>query len=380
MKAAPFIARKLRFKGRLAVIAVAVSFFVMIISIAISSGFRKEIRSGVSAISGDIQLSAGSEPIDIAPSYRGRLDSIQGVQSIIPAIWKPGIVRERGEVCGVMVKGIPMPDSCSLQAQIPSMLARKMKLSEGDAMTVWFVDEKVRARRFKVSQIYDGIVDSDKSLVIRVPLTDMQRLCGWTAEQAGTLEVMLEPEWNGDLQARVKADEMYITALEAHGEDEEILRATTTRQRYPQLFDWLDLIDFNVFAILLLMTIVAGFNMISGLLILLFRHISTIGTLKALGMTDKSISRVFLRVAARIVLIGMAIGNGAALLFCLLQDKTHLIKLNPVNYFVSFVPVSVQPGLILAIDAGAFLLIMILLLIPSLFIAKVDPAETVRIK
>ena len=157
-----------------------------------------------------------------------------------------------------------------------------------------------------------------------------------------------------------------------------VLVATAAVDRYSTLFDWLNLIDFNVGAILILMTIVAGFNMISGLLILLFRNISTIGTLKALGMTDKGIAGVFLRVSSRIVLIGMAAGNALALLFCLIQGSTHLIRLNPENYFVSFVPVKVDLLSVLAADAAASAAIMLLLLIPSMFISKVDPSETVK--
>ena len=145
-----------------------------------------------------------------------------------------------------------------------------------------------------------------------------------------------------------------------------------------QSFDWLNLLDFNVWVILILMTVVAGFNMVSGLLILLFRSISTIGTLKSLGMTDRAIGKVFLRVSSRLVLTGMAIGNGLALLFCLVQGTWHLIKLNPVNYFVSWVPVHVNLPLILLADLVAYGAIMLILLIPTLFIARVDPAKTVR--
>ena len=161
-------------------------------------------------------------------------------------------------------------------------------------------------------------------------------------------------------------------------DSEEPLRAVAATERFPQLFDWLDLIDFNVYAILLLMTVVAGFNMISGLLILLFRHVSTIGTLKTLGMGNRAVAGVFLRVGARSAAIGMAAGNALALLFCLVQGTTHWIKLNPENYFVSFVPVHVNlPGILLA-DAAAFAGILLLLLIPTLFISKVDPAQTVK--
>ena len=161
-------------------------------------------------------------------------------------------------------------------------------------------------------------------------------------------------------------------------EEEQALMAVSSQRRYPQLFDWLNLLDFNVLFILLLMTAVAGFNMISGLLIMLFRNIPTIGTLKTLGMGDRGISKVFLRVASGVVLKGMLAGNALALLFCWIQDKTHLIKLDPRNYFVSSVPVHVDIPAVLAADIGAYVAIMLLLLIPTLFIARVDPAETVK--
>ena len=132
--------------------------------------------------------------------------------------------------------------------------------------------------------------------------------------------------------------------------------------------------------ILILMTIVAGFNMISGLLIMLFENISTIGLLKSLGMTDRSISKVFLSCSAVLVLKGMAIGNIVALLFCVIQNTTHVLRLDPENYFVSYVPVSPDLGMILTADLITFVAIMLLLLIPCLFISKVDPAETVRVR
>lgn len=376
MKAQGFIASRLRFKGKLAVVAIAVSFFVMIISLAISAGFRREIRSGISAMSGDIRLSGSEEPISTRPSYIGKMESLPGVKSITPVIWKPAIVKGPDDISGVLVKGVPMPDSCSLQAQIPARLAAKLQLSEGDGFTAWFVEDKVRARKFTVSDIYEGMIDSDETLTIIVPLADMQRLCGWDSRQAGALEVLLK---NPDA-ADNTAFEMSVISYGNHKEEEDILMASTARARYPQLFDWLDLIDVNVLAIIMLMIVVAGFNMISGLLILLFRNISTIGMLKSLGMGNRAIAGVFMRVAARIVAVGMLIGNAAALLFCLVQGSTHLIKLNPANYFVSFVPVSVNPVIVLLVDGLAFGAIMLLLLIPTLFISRVDPAETVRVK
>jgi len=128
------------------------------------------------------------------------------------------------------------------------------------------------------------------------------------------------------------------------------------------------------------MTIVAGFNMISGLLIMLFENISTIGLLKSLGMTDRAIAKVFLSSSAVLTLKGMAIGNALAIIFCVVQNLTHILKLDPENYFVSFVPVHLDLTLVAAADMAAFAGIMLLLLIPCLFISKVDPAETVRVR
>lgn len=176
------------------------------------------------------------------------------------------------------------------------------------------------------------------------------------------------------------AEDAGARLLTSGDEAEQSLIATSARRLYAGLFDWLDLLDFNVLFIMILMTAVAGFNMISGLLILLFRNISVIGTLKTLGMTDRSISAVFVRMASVLALKGMAIGNGLALLFCLFQGLTHFIRLNPENYFVSFVPVHLDLPAVAAVNIAAYAVIMLSVLLPTLFISKVDPAETVRVK
>ncbi len=377
MKAQRFIASHLSFKGRLATWAIAVSFLVMILSLAIAGGFRHEIRSGISSVAGDVTLTGSDgSTVDLGLSYLESLGNVYGVESITPVIWKPAIVKGPDDIGGVLVKGVPMPEGSSLQASVPSRLARRLHIKEGDSFTAYFVDERVRARKFTAATVYDALVDSDDMLTVTVPLSDMQRLCGMDSTECGALEVILADGASADDAAL----QMSLLAYASHKEDEDILRASTSRQRYPQLFDWLDLIDFNVLAIIVLMTIVAGFNMISGLLILLFRHISTIGTLKSLGMSNRAISGVFLRVAARLVAIGMAAGNAAALLLCLVQDKTHLLRLNPENYFVSFVPVHLNLPTVLLVDALAFGAIMLMLLIPTLFISKVDPAQTIRVR
>ena len=386
MNAPRFIASKLRFKGKIAVISVAVSFFIMIIAVAISSGFRQEIRNGVSTISGDIQLTPSTlnyvgeeDPVNANPAYLSALDSLPGVKELTPVVYRAGIVKAGDLIQGVLFKGIPdRGDTVSLGVSIPSRLSEILGLKVGDKMLTYFVGERIKVRKFEVTDIYHSIIESDESLLVRADLGDLQRLNGWDGSEVSALEVTLEDAYKSPAQIEQMSGEVGTLAMLRSTDVDDPTVATSVIRKYPALFSWLDLIDFNVLLILTLMTVVAGFNMISSLLILLFRHVSTIGTLKSMGMTDRDISSVFLRVSSTLVLKGMLIGNAAALLFCLIQGATHWIKLDPANYFVSFVPVAVNLPMILLADAIAYGVIMLLLLIPCLFIAKVDPARTVR--
>jgi lipoprotein-releasing system permease protein len=354
----------------------------------VSSGFRNEIREGLASISGDVQLTPpnlnvldSSRPIESDPSYLPYLRQVEGVESISPVVYRAGIVRQSGEIHGVLFKGVERPaDTVALGVSVPERLAELAGLKVGDKMTTYFIGEKVRLRQFNVVSIYDALVEADDKLVVYASLADLQRLDGWAENQVSAIEIIMDSSHNDELSIMDATQEIgaYVNAYSS--ESEAPVVAVSSVSKYPQLFDWLGLIDFNVFFILLLMTIVAGFNMISGLLIMLFENISTIGLLKALGMTDRAISKIFLSSAAVLVLKGMAIGNLLAFLFAIVQNTTHLLKLNPENYFVSFVPVDVDFAAVLTADALSFVVIMLLLLVPTLFISKVDPAQTVRVK
>jgi lipoprotein-releasing system permease protein len=263
---------------------------------------------------------------------------------------------------------------------IPKRLSEISGLGLGDMMTVYFVGDKVRVRKFEISSMYDSLVDADDRLVVYAGISDLQRLGGWSDSQVSAMEIVLD-EAHKDEWEIVEATQEIGAIVNAYSEESEApVIAVSSVSRFPQLFDWLDLIDFNVLIILLLMTVVAGFNMISGLLIMLFENISTIGLLKALGMNDKAISKVFLSSAAVLVLKGMLVGNVIALAFAAVQSWTHLLKLDPANYFVSFVPVKINAGAVILADIVSFVVIMLLLLIPTMFISRVDPAKTVRMK
>ena len=392
MDASLFISRRLRIKGKIAMTSIAISYLVMIIAVAVSSGFRHEIRAGISSVSGDIQLMplgmnlmSESSPVESDASYIPYLKEIEEVEEIVPVIYRAGIVRYNEEIHGVLLKGMPVenlpfskPDSISLAVSIPRRLSELTGVKEGDRMLTYFVGDKVRARQFNVVSVYDSMLSTDDKLVVYSDVKDLQRLNNWDDNQVSAVELLLSPEGRdriGEVTNHVGATVYAYTR-----EDETSVLAASCVSKYPQIFDWLNLMDFNVFFILILMTIVAGFNMISGLLIMLFENISTIGLLKTLGMTDRSITKVFLSSSAVLTLKGMAIGNALAIIFCIVQSSTHLLKLDPVNYFVSYVPVHPDLGLILTADIFSFIAIMLLLMIPCLFISKVDPAETVRVR
>ncbi len=359
----------------------------MIIAVSISSGFRHELRSSLSDISGDILLSAPdlnimseTRPVDASDPCLQYVESSDLVSDLVPVIWRAGIVKHGENMHGVLVKGLPsgVSDSVALAVSIPRRLAQASGLKEGDRMLTYFIGEDMKVRQFNVVAVHDALVETDDSHVIYASLSDMQRLNGWGPDEVSAVEVHLAAGL--DSESAIVDATREIGSLVSLYQEEDDLIATSSVSRYPQLFNWLSLIDFNVGIILLLMTIVAGFNMISGLLIMLFENISTIGLLKSLGMNDRAISKVFLASSARLVGMGMAVGNALALLFCLIQSTTHVLRLNPENYYVPFVPVNVDLGMILLADAVSFVAIMLLLLIPCLFISKVDPAQTVRVR
>lgn len=374
--------------------SIAISFLVMIIAVAVSSGFRNEIRGGISSVSGDIQLQPlnmnlldSASPVEKDASYIPHIRQMEGVSEVIPVIYRAGIVKNGTDIHGILVKGLPdgfLPfensDSVQLAVAIPSRLAEQAGIGEGDRMLTYFVGDKVRARQFNVVSVYDAMVETEAGLIVYASLADLQRLNGWNEGQVSSIEIMLDEDSREEDRISELTEEAGYLAYAYTAEDETTVVASSSVSRYPQIFDWLNLLDFNVLFILLLMTVVAGFNMISGLLIMLFENISTIGLLKTLGMTDRSIAKVFLSSSAVLMIKGMAIGNALAIIFCVVQSSTHILKLNPENYFVSFVPVHLDLRLILTADMVSFAVIMLLLLIPCLFISKVDPADTVRVR
>lgn len=385
MSARFFIAGRLSNKSRVVTAAVAVSFLVVIIAVAVSAGFRHEIGRGLSETMGDVQLAMSdinyvdeSSPVQVNQSYIPAIEELESVSSVSPVIYRAGIVQHDEEIYGVLVKGVRRSDTTRLAVSIPSSMAEKAGLKVGDRLPAYFIGEKVKARQFNVASIYEPLVRTDDRYMIYADISDMRRLNGWTDDQTSMFEVMLKDDHKDQESMQAAAESISDVIYEHLSDDDDLLMASSSVQRFPQVFEWISLIDFNVVFVLILMIAAAGVNMITGLLIMLFENISTIGLLKSLGMRNIEIINVFLTRAAGIVLKGMLIGNILAVLFCLVQGATHFISLDPENYFVSYVPVHIDVVSVLLADLLAFVVIMLLLLLPSLFVLRVDPARTVK--
>ncbi len=405
-----------RISNTIATVSVAISFMVMIVAIAIANGFREEIRGKASGFSGDITLTAPGVSIEnhlyptTRPSYIGKLDSLEFIKSVNAVSYRSGLLKNGNEIQGIVVKGIdgrydmeffrnhliegeipqftlhiPSEETGSANSAAPSneiiiskRLANMLNYKVGDKAQAYFIGDDVRIRLFTIAGIFDARLEEiDKSLII-ADAGHISKLNGWKDGEVSGYEVLLKKSYR-DNTAKVAAKlEEFLYNNTA--DNDPSLVPTTLQERYYILFDWLHLLDTNVYIILALMIAVAGFNMVSGLLIILFERISHIGLLKSLGMRNKDIASIFLYRASFIVLKGMAAGNLAAILFCLLESQYRFIKLNPTNYFVSFVPIEITPSTIIAIDIAAFITVMLILTIPCHIIGKISPSKTLAVK
>ena len=388
----------------ISVVSVAVSIAVIVAVSAVADGFRGEIAGRVRNFSGDIVLAApGSDilnvakPLEVPISYLNKIEELPFVDRVSGVAYKQGVIKGDSEISGLMLKGVDSlynMESYSvslLQGSLPKLtgkaptnevmvsrsLADMLQLKVGDKITSYFPDEQLKVRRFSITGIFDtGLEQFDQYLAVG-DIRQVVRLNGWSNQLSG-YEIFLKNEGAKVTleQEDAIAEVIYNNSLT---EDSQVA-ATVLQEKYYYLFDWLNLLDLNVVIILSLMIAVAGFNMVSSLLIMLFERISQIGLLKALGMTNRAVAKVFVVKAAMVVLQGMLWGNLLAVGFCMLQGKYHILTLNPRDYFVPWVPVSLEVSTVIVTNLVSFAAIMIIMLLPCLFISKVDPASTMRVK
>ncbi|MDR3706117.1 MAG: ABC transporter permease [Paludibacteraceae bacterium] len=387
---------------RVAMLGIALGLAVMLITVSIVIGFKQEIRDKVIAFGSHIQVTNfdsnetfETKPITVSNTLVKSLYEVNGIAHIERFATKPGMIKTNDDVQGIILKGIgrdfdwnfykknlvagdtiTMNDSTpSKQVIISVYLSQMLKLKVGSSFLTYFVEnETVRARKFTVAGIYcTNFMEYDKQFIL-TDIKQIQQLNNWQPNQASGLEILIKDY----SQLNKVGDDVYFKTANRINPDGSALKSRTIEDMNPQIFSWLGMLDMNVWIILVLMLVVAGFNMISGLLILILERTNMIGILKALGAQNWSIRKIFLYHSFFLIGKGMLWGNVLGIGIMLLQYFTHVIPLDPATYYVSYVPININILYILILNVGTFICSALMLLLPSYIIAKIMPAKSIK--
>ena len=412
MKAERFIANRLtdpkQAKGnlsrpfiRIASFAVALSLAVIIIAVAVLTGFKNEISektigfgSHIQIINYDRNMSFETVPISNQQDFLPEIKKVKGVQHVQQFAVKPGIIKTDSDIQGVVLKGVStdfdwsffkknltegsilgLNDSTTTNGVIISSTTSKLlKLEVGNTFDMFFVQEPPRVRRFTVEGIYNTQMAEFDKLFVICDLKHIQRLNGWEPDQITGLEILVD---NFDNVHKIALDVDDIVAFNFLS-DGSRLRVQSILEKYPQIFDWLGLQDINVIVLLVLMLTVAGINMIAGLLIIILERTNMIGILKALGAENRFIQKIFIIQSGHIILRGLFWGNLIGISLSLLQFHFGIIKLSEANYYLSTVPINLNVIHIILLNLGTFGVTIAMLLIPSMVVSHISPDKTIK--
>ncbi len=408
-----FIARKLHFNSddssksiisptiRIAIAGISIGLMVMILAVAIVLGFKKEIRDKVIGFGSHIQISNFNSnstfetaPISFPDSIRDIILSDDNVNDLCIFATKPGVIKTNEDFLSIVMKGVDskydfdffkrnlvrgeipaISDSTySNQVIISAYIADKMHLDVNDDFISYFIKDDIKARKFKVSGIYKTNFNEYDKIFVLGDIKHVIRLNGWDSDQASGAELTLKEYSLLD----DTVDELYSKLSNRQDSNNNSYFIRSIEQLNPQIFSWLDVLDINVWIILILMGVVSAFTMISGLLVIILERTNMIGILKAMGMSNVSIRKIFIYISLFIIGKGLIIGNIIALFICFIQKYTGIIKLDPENYELDAVPILINYWYILLLNIGTVLLSLIILLGPSFVISKMNPVKSIK--
>ncbi len=387
-----------------AVFGIAFGLFVMILSVAIVTGFKKEVRNKVIGFGSHIQLvnfdsnsSYETVPVSKNQPWLKEIRDIKGIKNVQSFATKPGIIKTDDEIHGIVLKGVG-PDfdwsffkdnlvdgsvfSASDSARNDNVLISKqvaslLKLKVGDPLYTYFLNEGTKTqkmRKFKICGIFSTSLEEFDRLFVLADISHLRKLNDWNSDQISGFEISIN---DFDQLSSITRQIRQIT-LKYSKEDESVLRPIPITSKYPQIFDWLNLLDMNVWIILGLIILVAGFNMVSGLLILMLERTTMIGVLKAIGTENWSIRKIFIYISTFLILRGMLWGNLIAIAFCIIQSRFGLFKLDPTSYYLNTVPVNLKISHLLMLNIGTVLITLLMLLVPSWYVTKIEPDKAIR--
>jgi len=382
---------------RISYISIALGLALMIISVAVVIGFKHSISSKIIGFASHLQIvpfdnndSFEQHPLDVSGDYIQNLKNNPAIAHYQFSAHKAGVLKTNDQIQSVVLKGVgadydqtffneilvegkfPAVDSSEKTdgVLISKLMADKLNLKTGDDVRVWFVsslDAAARGRKFFISGIFNTSIEEFDNVFLVGDIRHVQKLNGWENGEVGSVDIMVADQ-----------DKLDETAEALYSEIPFDMNIVNVRQEYPQIFNWLDLLDMNVVVILVLMTLVAAITMISTLLILIIERTNMVGILKALGATNSAIRKIFLYKASYIILRGMFWGNLIGIGFYLIQLNFRVFKLAPESYYVDYVPVELSLAYFLLLNAATLLVCTAMLIIPSYYITRIVPAKALR--
>ncbi len=386
----------------IATAGVAIGLVVMLLSVFVVLGFKHTIRDKVIGFGSHIQvtnfmtqMSSDQAPIAMNDSMTKVIGGIEGVKHVERFAYKQGILKTDSDFLGVMFEGVAQEYDTTFIHQnmvagsipkfsdsqsgnhilISQNIADKLKVNAGNRIFAYFIDENgVRMRRFTIQGIYQTNLSQYDQVMCFTDLYTTVKLNAWQPDQVSGAAITVN-----DFKQLDEVESRFVEKIN-RTEDRygETYATQTIRDINPQIFSWLDLLDMNVWIILVLMVSVAGVTMISGLLIIILERTTMIGVLKALGTRNKTIRHIFLWFAAFIIGRALLIGNAIALGMALLQQWTGIIKLDPATYYVSTVPVEINIPLLIILNVATLLISLFVLIAPSYLISHIHPAKSMR--
>lgn len=407
-----FIARKVYFGEstrqkvsspaiKIAVAGIAIGLAAMVLSVCIVVGFKKEIRDKVIGFGSHIQITSfantaayDAKPVRLSDSLLSVLKSNPDIKHVESFATKPGIIKTDTDFQGVVLKGVgenydwsffkdnmvegnvlqSSDSAVANQAIISKYIADRLHLKLGDSFFTYFIQDPPKVRKFTITGIYSTNFEDYDKLFMIVGLNTVQRLNSWAKNQVSGLELRVKD------YSRLKEvkDDLFFQMAGSHDGDGNALFTRSIEDINPMIFSWLSLLDMNVWVIIILMLAVSGFTMISGLLIIILERANMIGILKALGCHNTDIRKIFLYISSFLIIKGMIWGNVIALIICILQKMFGIIKLDPATYYVTEMPVYLNPLYIILINIGALVISLTMMIGPSYLIARISPAKSIK--
>lgn len=388
----------------IALFGIVLGLVVLILSVAIVTGYKTEVGRKVIGFGSHLHIvnlnsnqSYETSPISQDLPFLDDVKQIEGIRHVQIFATKPGIIRTDDEIHGVVLKGIgPDFDWSFFQENkvegepfhvqdtvrsnkvwISKQMADLLKLKLGDDLFMFFIlptESVPRQRKFELAGIYKTSLEEFDRMFVLVDINHIRRLNNWKNDEVSGFEILVSDFRNIDDQEKA----VHNLILRNTTPDGPVLQVVSIKEKYRHIFDWLSLLDMNVWVILILMVLVAGFNMVSSLLVIILERTQMIGILKAIGARNWSIRKVFLYFSVMLILKALIWGNLLGVGICLIQEYTHVLKLDPTSYYLEYVPINLSILHLVLLNVGTVVITMLMLLLPSYFITKVSPEKTIR--